>query len=276
MQHTEVLLSEQFPITSFRYIQMNRNLNDLHYHRCYEIGVCLEGSGMFGIGNQMLSFRAGDVSFLFPGQPHIAQSPNELPSRWLFIHADLDRLLPSALVGRLWAHSQALPGVIHSQSCPNLESLVKMVVSELEAGQPGHREVIGSLLGAGAELLLRLDPGQPKDGGYDWASGAYFAVSPALVYITRNYAEPISLDALAGVCGLSATHFRALFRQALGASPMQYTCMFRIRMARTLLRSTALPVIDIAQRVGYTSISCFNRAFKSETGRSPSQYRGAT
>ncbi len=272
IQHTEILLSDLFPVTFFHYTQRNRDLSSLHYHRCFEIGICLKGSGMFSVENQMLSFRQGDVSFIFPDRPHIAQSPNELPSRWVFIHADLDRLLPSSVMGKLWKHSHSLPGIVYAQDGKNMGELVRIVVHELENHEQDYQAVVKSLLNACVEILTRLDQ-KEQMASCAQIPGAYLAVSPALIYITQNYAEQIALKALAGACGLSATHFRTVFKRALGKSPMRYLGAFRIKMAKTLLHSTSLPIIDIAESVGYTTISSFNRAFKSETGRSPSEYR---
>jgi len=47
----------------------------------------------------------------------------------------------------------------------------------------------------------------------------------------------------------------------------------RSAMAERLLRETDLSILEIAQRAGYAETASFSRAFKSETGQTPSQFR---
>ena len=44
--------------------------------------------------------------------------------------------------------------------------------------------------------------------------------------------------------------------------------------AMTLVRTTALPMRDVAARVGYVSLSHFLRNFRSAWGQNPHEFRG--
>ena len=96
---------------------------------------------------------------------------------------------------------------------------------------------------------------------------------PALSFITQNYQREISIKELAHVCNFSATHFRVLFKKAMGRTPKQYLSYIRVKMARTLLTSTDNSILNIAQSVGYDSVSSFYRTFHSLYGQTPSEYR---
>lgn len=60
---------------------------------------------------------------------------------------------------------------------------------------------------------------------------------------------------------------RVSFRHLVGEA--------RLELARTLLRDTALPVQEIAGRVGYRTAGSFARAFGRWTGHAPRAYRRA-
>ena len=270
LQNTGIEKLDDFPATCFRYVQAERNLSTLHYHDCFEIGLCLEGSGMYSVENRLLSFQTGTVTLMYPSCPHIAQSPKELPSRWLYIHADLDRLLDSTTMGRMWEHHHRISKIVPPDKSRHLQELIHMIAGELEAKGENHREIARALLYACVQFTLRLreDSDVPMR-----EPGDSLVVAPALMYITKNYAQPTTLHDLAKECGFSDTHFRAVFHQALGTSPMQYLTAFRMRMTKTLLKATSLPIVAISESVGYATLSSFNRAFKAETGISPSAYR---
>lgn len=58
-----------------------------------------------------------------------------------------------------------------------------------------------------------------------------------------------------------------------GMTPAAYIREQRMHRARRLLASTNLQLVDIAVRCGSTDPSVFSRAFRRETGMTPSEYR---
>ena len=64
--------------------------------------------------------------------------------------------------------------------------------------------------------------------------------------------------------------FKVIYGQPVGA----YMREFRIKKAMELLRTTNMPVADIAAAVGYDSQGNFAQAFKGRTGMLPTEYRG--
>ena len=68
-------------------------------------------------------------------------------------------------------------------------------------------------------------------------------------------------------------HFARLFRKFLGQSPGDFVVQARIESAMALLRTSALPVGEIARRLGYGDIYTFSRQFREKTGAPPTSYR---
>lgn len=95
----------------------------------------------------------------------------------------------------------------------------------------------------------------------------------AVARIHDDPAADLTLDDLAGTAAMSPHHFARAFKAATGKSPLQYVIARRIEAARVLLATTALPVAEIAHRVGYDDVSRFGQHFKRATGATPARYR---
>lgn len=88
-----------------------------------------------------------------------------------------------------------------------------------------------------------------------------------------HYAEPLRVDDLSARAGLSARHFARRFREATGASPLEYLHRERIRAARAMLESTDASVREVSLAVGYDDVAYFRRLFRRHTGDAPTEYR---
>ena len=93
--------------------------------------------------------------------------------------------------------------------------------------------------------------------------------------IDARYAEPLDVDALAALAGLSRAHFSRQFRQAFGESPHRYLMSRRLERAAALLRTTDRPIAEICGGVGLRSVGSFTTSFGRAYGRSPAAYRAS-
>jgi AraC-like DNA-binding protein len=92
-------------------------------------------------------------------------------------------------------------------------------------------------------------------------------------HIDRCYAEPLDLDGLAAVAGVSKYHFARCFESAYGETPIRYLTRRRIERAQDLLRHANLTVTEICMAVGFASLGSFSARFRELVGESPSAYR---
>ena len=97
-------------------------------------------------------------------------------------------------------------------------------------------------------------------------------IDPALEYISNNISNPISVPALAAMCGISTSHFRRLFKSLTGRSPVRYKNWVVMKRACSMLACGAMNVGEIADVLGFPDIYTFSQAFKKEIGVSPKQY----
>jgi methylphosphotriester-DNA--protein-cysteine methyltransferase len=94
-----------------------------------------------------------------------------------------------------------------------------------------------------------------------------------LAVMRVRLSEPMSLDELAAAVGASTSSFAHRFRAIDGRTPMEALRDLRVERARALLVESELPVLHIALRAGFQSLSAFTRAFRQRTGVSPSAWR---
>jgi transcriptional regulator GlxA family with amidase domain len=91
--------------------------------------------------------------------------------------------------------------------------------------------------------------------------------------IERDFSASLDVQALARIAHVSPAHFSRTFRATFGETPHRYLQRRRIERAMAMLRTTALPVVDVAVAVGFHSHGTFSRTFRDVVGESPSQYR---
>jgi AraC family transcriptional regulator of adaptative response / DNA-3-methyladenine glycosylase II len=103
--------------------------------------------------------------------------------------------------------------------------------------------------------------------------GTGAVVARAFGMINRGEADGNSLSGLAGRLGMTDRHLRRLFREHLGASPMEVAISRRLHLARQLLSQTRLSITDIALASGFNSLRRFNDAFLSTYRRNPRDFR---
>lgn len=91
-------------------------------------------------------------------------------------------------------------------------------------------------------------------------------------YMIGHYQEPLTLESLAQMAGLSVSHYSRLFKKYIGYSPIDYLTHLRVDRAKELLVLSDYRLKSIAHSVGYTDEFYFSRIFKKVTGISPRDY----
>jgi len=90
---------------------------------------------------------------------------------------------------------------------------------------------------------------------------------------SNPWRHDITIDSLAGRCGLSTGHFARVFRQSFGRSFHQHVIKTRIQRAKEFLRHSDLPLAEIAQAIGYADQATFTESFTRSTHVSPGRFR---
>ena len=99
------------------------------------------------------------------------------------------------------------------------------------------------------------------------------ALSRAIDYVNKNYAEPITLDDICHHIHTSKYYFCRKFKDAMGMTVMEYLLRTRLAAARVLLAEGHMSVSRVAEECGFSGTSYFCQAFKRAMGVTASDYR---
>lgn len=95
----------------------------------------------------------------------------------------------------------------------------------------------------------------------------------ATAIIAREYARPLDLDDVARRVATSRRQLQRAFAESGETSFRSYLAEVRMARARELLDDSAVPVREVARRVGYRQPAQFAKAFRRHFGAPPSSVR---
>jgi two-component system, response regulator YesN len=109
------------------------------------------------------------------------------------------------------------------------------------------------------------------------ATSSKSIVSKAIEYVNTNYVlEDLSLYTTSSHIAVSAGYLSALFKKEAGINFSDYLTKVRMEKAIELLRATDMKTYEVAYKTGFSNPHYFSISFKKFTGRSPSEFRGAS
>jgi len=91
--------------------------------------------------------------------------------------------------------------------------------------------------------------------------------------INSNLYSNLSIDEFSHLCGMSSSSFKRKFKNVFQQSPKRYMLKMKLEKACKALESSQDRISDIAYNCGFETISTFNRSFKKQFGKSPTEYR---
>ncbi len=94
-----------------------------------------------------------------------------------------------------------------------------------------------------------------------------------LIHIRNNLTGNLSIDHLAQLAGVSETHFRRLFQDALKVPVHRYILAVRLERARQLLSMSSMPLVRVAAACGFADQSHLTARFRLTHGVTPATYR---
>jgi AraC family transcriptional regulator len=88
-------------------------------------------------------------------------------------------------------------------------------------------------------------------------------------YVEANLTRPLTLKDLAAVAGVSVSHFKTLFKNAVGAPAHAYLVRRRVDRAAQLIKEGDSPLSQIALEAGFAHQSHLARAMRKTLGVTP-------
>ena len=214
---------------------------------------------------QTYSIKSMHGFMIFPNQITTYVADKQLP--WEYVWLEFDGLRVKSLLDTIGL-SLDKP-VYHARNKSLREDMANemLYISRHKDESPFH--LIGHLY-LFLDYLLRSAADEQLEHGSKLRE---FYIHEALSYIEHNFQNEITIEDIAGVCGLNRTYFGKIFKEALGKTPQEFLLNYRMLKAAELLKLTSLSIGDVGLAVGYANQMHFSRAFKNNYGISPREWR---
>jgi AraC-like DNA-binding protein len=155
-----------------------------------------------------------------------------------------------------------------------LGSTLNHTIEEASTMNPGSSAILVRLTELLYVEVLRRYMQRLRVGQTGWLAGVQDAeVGRALRLLHAQPEREWTIEELAREVGVSRSGLAQRFTELTGESPMRYLTGWRIQLAKHLMLQLALPIAEVADRVGYESEAAFNRAFKRNVGVPPATWR---
>jgi AraC-like DNA-binding protein len=230
-----------------------------HSHEHAQVVISLSGKLDFEVDGRASLLRQQHLIIIPAGAHHTCGSPQG--SHCLVLDVPGQNWLGQTLGEHADASRRLLDTTGHLVLDPRQHQLVSWLASSPVSDPLIARQ--GAIL-----LLASLNPLAPEQ-----AQARRLPYAAMDAYIAQNAAYPLQVADLAQIAGLSCARLHTRFVSESGQTPMDYIRQRRLYSGLTLLRHSALPIGEVASRVGYSSQSAFAAAMLREFGASPSLLR---
>ncbi|OBF41843.1 AraC family transcriptional regulator [Mycobacterium sp. ACS1612] len=235
--------------------------------------IMAEGGKRLLLGDQVIEYRRGDCLVITANLPVTGHwldtdgTGRVLGMGLVLKPAAIAELLLKAPAGRWPRGAPGKPAIATHVASPELLDAAVRMLRLLD--HPDDAPVLGPL--TTQEILWRLLAGPLGDTmrQIGLADSELTHVSRAIAWIRDNYAEPMRVDDLARLCGLSASSFHRHFRAVTAMSPLQFQKRIRLQQARSILLTRPHDIAGAGHLVGYDSPSQFTREYRRLFGAPP-------
>lgn len=247
-----------------------------HYHDCHQMLYVVRGEIEVSVGEDHYRMQDGSLLIISRFESHAIRVLSRDYERYTlsispepsaYGNGDHD-VLPSVLVNRS-THFRHV--VDTGRRAPAFERLLSMMVDEYRTRAAMRDEMLELYLRHFLTEVYRLTP----DLFSADESDSTVMVRTLQARLERDYAEPLTLTALAADCHVSPSHLSHLFKQITGYAPIEYLVACRLSAAKNLLCTTDRPIREIVERCGFTDESNFCRTFRQTTAMTPTEFRRA-
>ncbi len=231
-----------------------------HWH---QILLSDEGSGVLKYDNSAVKIGEGELFFLPAGYPHEYRSSGE---KWDVKWITFDGYAANHILSLL---NMTKPTVIKPFDADEFRSLFARMLA-VQKSDKLHCDFICS--GLVYEYIIGFNR-HMNDRETKMRSDRSSMIIPVLNYIDENYSRDFSLTVLAEIAGISPQHLCRVFREAMNMRPGEYLTKKRLRESRRLLRTSDLPIAEVAARSGFSDSGYFGTVFRKHEGVTPAEYR---
>lgn len=283
-----------------------------HSHGFYEFALITQGSCVHSYRGVEVPLIPGDIFLIAPQEPHgyetkmplemincqfytdglseecgqvlekvserqeIAYGVDDLQSRWNELLLNITEYAQREGAGHEETQQNNLnkQGVIHldGDDKKEVEYLLQRMLREQQNQEQDFEQIKKACLQMILVMFQRIQKNKiSKMDNYQ--NDKKELIYQVIDYMENHLSEKIELSKLAQRCYWSEGHFRAVFKDVIGLSPVEYLNRLRIVKSLEYIEKDHLRIAEAAERVGIYDPSYYSRLFKKVIGYPPRYFK---
>ena len=238
-----------------------------HTHNHTELFYIVGGTGQFLIEDQTFPVDSNNLIVINPNVIHTEDSLNAQPLEYIVLGIDGIELATGE-------NSNGRFCILDHFESAEIAGCLRNILREMEQKSTGYEDVCQAFMEILVIRLMRSTalsvPAEPQT-----VSGNRQCAAVRR-YIDLHFKEALTLDLLAEEAHMNKFYLSHAFKKEYGVSPINYMLSRRIEESKYLLAETDLSLSQIAQLLGFSSLSYFSQAFRKTQEISPMEFRQST
>ena len=235
-----------------------------HTHNHMELFFIVGGKGQFLIEDRLYPVSANNLVIINPNIVHTEVSLNAQPLEYIVLGID------GVVLANSGASADQFNILDHFESV-EISGCLRNILREMEQKNTGYEDVCQAYMEILIIRLMRTTalavPEEPL------AASTNRQCAAVRRYIDLHFKEPLTLEQLSEEGHMNKYYLSHAFKREYGISPINYMISKRIDESKYLLAETDLSMSQIAQLLGFSSLSYFSQVFHRTQGTSPKEYR---
>ena len=235
-----------------------------HTHNHMELFFIVGGKGQFLIEDQLHPVDVNNLVIINPNVVHTEVSLNAQPLEYIVL----------GVAGIQLATSDTSNGqfsILDHFESAEISGCLRNILREMEQKNTGYEDVCQAYMEILIIRLMRsIALAVPSESQVISVNRQCAAVRR---YIDLHFKEALTLEQLAAEGHMNKFYLSHAFKREFGISPINYMISKRIEESKYLLAETDLSMTQIAQLLGFSSLSYFSQVFRRTQSVTPMEYR---
>ena len=232
-----------------------------HAHNHTELFFIVSGKGQFLIQGELFPVDVNSLVIINPNVLHTEISTDAQPLEYIVL----------SISGIEFTTSENSLCILDHFDDPDISSCLQNILQEMELKKPGYEEICQAYMEILIIRLMRNTALTAQTEPQVVSSNRQCAAVKR--YIDLHFKESLTLAQLAEETHMNKYYLAHVFKREYGISPINYLISRRITESKYLLTETDLSMSQIAQVLGFSSLSYFSQVFRKVQGISPMEFR---
>ena len=235
-----------------------------HTHNHMELFFIVGGKGQFLIQDELHPVDVNNLVIINPNIIHTEVSLNAQPLEYIVLGIEGAELVTGE-------NTRGPFCILDHYESVEISSCMRNILREMEQKNTGYEDVCQAYMEI---LIIRLMRSTalsvPSESQVISVNRQCAAVRR---YIDLHFKEALTLEQLAAEGHINKYYLSHAFKREYGVSPINYMISKRIEESKYLLAETDLSMTQIAQLLGFSSLSYFSQVFRRTQSVTPMEYR---